>query len=345
MEKVRLGRTELMVSRVALGSIPIGRVSMEEGAALVKEALRLGVNFIDTAYVYGDSEEKIGKGIAGTPRKDVILASKTMAADKKTFLQHLDESLKRMGTGYVDVYQFHNIATRQKYDAISGPGGALEGMEEAVASGKVRFAGFSSHSIPVALELMKSGRFDVVQLPFNFVDRLAEEEAIPLAKKLDMGFISMKPMGGGNLDNAELAFRYLLQFDGIVPDPGVEKIEEMREIADIVERSPPLTEDDRREIERLRAELGSSWCHRCDYCQPCPQGIGISAVLTAMSNFKRFSLDKSKELIGHAIEKGRTCLACGECVARCPYHLEIPRLVQENIRSWDAAVAAKEGSA
>ena len=342
MEKIRLGRTELMVSRVALGGIPIMRASMSDAAALVQESIRLGINFIDTAYVYGDSEEKIGKGIKGTPRNNLVITSKTQAADKKTFLEHLDLSLTRLGTDYLDVYQLHNVASPKSRDAVLGPGGALEGMEEAVTMGKVRFPGFSSHSIPIALELMKGGRFDVVQLPFNYIDHQAKDEAIPLAKKLDMGFIAMKPMGGGLLNNAELSFRYLLQFDTIVPDPGIEKIEEIREIAAIVERKPLLTDDDQREIEKLRGEFGTSWCHRCDYCQPCPQGIAISGVLTAMSNFKRFSLDKSRALMGNAIEKGKTCLTCGECVKRCPYHLEIPRLLKECIQSWETAVAEKE---
>jgi predicted aldo/keto reductase-like oxidoreductase len=249
-----------------------------------------------------------------------------------------------MGTDYIDIFQHHNIASQKSRDAIFGPGGAFEGMEEAIKAGKVRFPGFSSHNIPIALELMKSGHFDVVQLPFNYIDVDANNEAIPLAKKLDMGFIAMKPMGGGLLHNAELSFRYLLQFDNIIPDPGVEKIEEIREIAAIVEKNPSLTEEDRREIEKLRKEFGSSWCHRCDYCQPCPQEIRISNVLTSISNFKRFSLDMTKSLVGKNIEKAKTCLECGDCAKRCPYHLEIPRLLKESISQWEKGVAEKEAA-
>jgi predicted aldo/keto reductase-like oxidoreductase len=342
MEKTRFGKTELMVSRIALGGIPVMRVSVPDGAALVRESLKLGINFIDTANVYGDSEEKVGLGIKGFPRDKLVIATKTQALDKKTFLEHLDLSLKRMGTDYIDIYQHHNIASPKSRDAVFAPGGAFEGMEEAIKAGKVQFPGFSSHNLPIALELMKTGRFDVVQLPFNYIDEAAKDEAISLAKKLDMGFIAMKPMGGGLLHNAELSFRYLLQYTGVVPDPGIEKIEEIREIAAIVERNPSLTEEDKKEIEKLRAEFGSSWCHRCDYCQPCPQGIGISGVLTAMSNFKRFSLEKTKALVGNAIEKAKSCLECGECVKRCPYHLEIPRLLKKSVTEWEAAVAEKE---
>ncbi|MCL1928516.1 MAG: aldo/keto reductase [Treponema sp.] len=340
MEKVRFGKTELMVSKIAFGGIPVMRVSMQDGAELVRESIKLGINFIDTANVYGDSEEKIGEGIKNTARDSIVIASKTQANDKKTFTEHLDLSLKRMGTDYIDIYQLHNVGSRQRSDAVFGPGGAMEGMEEALQAGKIRFAGFSSHNIPIALELMKSGRFDAVQLPFNYIDHEAKDEAIPLAKKLDIGFIAMKPMGGGLLHNAELSFRYLLQFDSIIPDPGIERIEEIREIVAIAEGNPSLTDDDHREIERLRMGFGSSWCHRCDYCQPCPQGIPISAVLTAMSNFRRFSLEKSKALVGDAIEKGKTCVQCGDCVKRCPYHMEIPRLVKENVSAWETAVAA-----
>ena len=344
MDKVRLGKTELMVSKIALGGIPIMRVSGRDGAALVRESIRLGINFIDTANVYGDSEEKIGDGIKNTARESLVITTKTQANDKKTFMEHLDLSLKRMGTDYIDIYQLHSVSSQQRFDAVFGSGGAMEGMEEAINAGKIRFPGFSGHNIPIALEVMRTGRFDVVQLPFNYIDHDAKDEAIPLAKELDMGFIAMKPMGGGLLHNAELSFRYLLQFDSIIPDPGIEKIEEIREIAAIVERHPSLTEDDRREIEKLRTEFGSSWCHRCDYCQPCPQGIAISAVLTAVSNFKRFSLDKTKALVGNAIEKGKSCITCGECVKRCPYHMEIPRLIKENVSAWEAAVTEQEKS-
>ena len=344
MEKVRFGKTELMVSRIAFGGIPVMRVSMSDGAALVREAINLGINFIDTANVYGDSEEKVGEGIKGITRESLVIATKTQAADKKTFLEHLDLSLKRMGTDYIDIYQLHNVSSEQKRDEIFAPRGAMEGMEEALKAGKIRFPGFSSHKIPIALELMKSGRFDTVQLPFNYIDREAEDEAIPLAQKLDMGFISMKPMGGGLLSNAELSFRYLLQFGNVVPDPGIEKLEEIREIAAIVKRKPSLTEDDRKEIESIRKEFASSWCHRCDYCLPCPQDIMISSVLNAMSFFKRFSLEKAKAMAGSAIENGKACLACGDCVERCPYHLEIPRLLKENINAWETAVAAKKSS-
>jgi len=335
MEKVRFGKTGLMVSRVAFGGIPIMRVSKDEAVELIRKTVDLGINFIDTAHGYADSEEKIGEGIKEMKREDLVIATKSLAADKKTFNEHLDLSLRRLGTDYIDIMQLHNIATAEKQSACFAPGGAYEGLEEAVKAGKVRFPGFSSHSHELCVEVMKTGKFASVQFPFNFIEDTAAQGAIPLAKELDIGFIAMKPLGGGRLDSAALAFKYLLQFDSVIADPGIEKIEEIREIAQLVEAKPPFTADDQKAVEKLRAEFGSTWCHRCDYCQPCPQGIDISWVLSAESCAKRFTLERFKQMLGPAIEKARACLDCGQCVSRCPYNLRIPALVKESVAVWE----------
>ncbi|MCL2244170.1 MAG: aldo/keto reductase [Treponema sp.] len=335
MEKTRFGKTELMVSKVAFGGIPVMRVPKDEAAKLIRETVDLGINFIDTAHGYADSEEKIGHGIKGLKREELIIATKSPANDKKTFNEQLDLSLKRLGTDYIDIMQIHNIGSIEKRDAVFAPGGAYEGLQEAVKTGKVRFPGFSSHSLELCIEMMKTGKFASVQFPFNFIDNTAAKEVIPLAKELDMGFIAMKPMGGGRLESAELAFRYLMQFDNIIPDPGIEKIEEIREIAQIIEKKQTITAEDKEKINKLRAEFGSTWCHRCDYCQPCPQNIDISWVLCAESCEKRFTKERFKLMLAQPVEKARTCLQCRECVKRCPYHLDIPELIKLNIKVWE----------
>ena len=339
MEKVRFGKTELMVSRVALGGIPIMRISKTEASRLVRETLDLGINFIDTANGYADSEEKIGEGIKGVKREDLVITSKSMAKDKKSFIDHIDLSLKRLGTDYIDIYQIHNIASEALRDTFMGSGGAIEGLEEAVKAGKVRFPAFSSHSNHIAIELMKGGKFFAVQLPFNYIDNSAAEEAIPLAKKLDLGFIAMKPMGGGLLDNAGLSFRFLGQYDSVIADPGIEALEEIREIVGIVNKKEALSENDKKEIERLREELGPTWCHRCDYCLPCPQEIHINFALNVKSVYKRMTPERARVLVGTAIEKARTCTGCRTCVSRCPYNLDIPELFKANIAYWDSLQA------
>ena len=335
MDKVRFGKTGLLVSKIAFGGIPIQRLSLEEAANVVKGVIALGVNFIDTANGYTDSEEKIGLAIKGMPRDSLVIATKSGARDKKTYLENLDLSLKRLGVDYVDFHQHHGISTLQDCEKIFGEGGPHEGMQEAVRAGKIRFPAFSSHSIPIAMDIMRKHDFFMVQIPFNYVDDTAAEEIIPLAKKLDMGFIAMKPFGGGLLSDANLSIKYLSQFDSIVPDPGIEKLSEMEEIVRIVESGEKFSPADAAAIEKAKAELGDHWCHRCDYCQPCPQKIGISGVLTVESAIKRMPFDRVKGMAGRGIEAARSCLECGKCVEKCPYNLNIPELLKEKIALWD----------
>ena len=334
MERVRFGRTELQVSRIAFGGIPIMRLPLEDAVEIVREALRLGINFIDTANSYTDSEIKIGAAIRGIPRDELIIATKSGAKDKQTLSEHLDKSLRQLGVEHIDIYQLHNI-TAEKRHAVFAPGGAYEGLLEAIQAGKVRFPAFSSHSIDTAIDIMKENRFDVVQLAFNYIDTMAAAVAIPLAKDLDMGFLSMKPMGGGMLYDAGLSFRYLMQYDSIVPDPGIEKIEEIREIVAIISERQALTDDDKARIEQLRAELGDTWCHRCDYCQPCLQGIPINTALSTRSFLRRTSIEGAMAWTGQAIELAKGCTQCRECMARCPYGLDIPTLLKERIAFWE----------
>jgi predicted aldo/keto reductase-like oxidoreductase len=323
---------------VALGGIPLMRVSDAEASAVVREALALGINFIDTANAYGDSEAKIGAALKGVPREELVLATKSQATDAATLTAHLDNSLQKLGCDYVDIFQLHTVSTKARVDSIFAEEGARAWLDEQVRAGKVRFPAFSSHSVALAKEVMRSNAFDVVQLPLNFIDREAEQ-AVELAHELDMGFIAMKPMGGGLLDDAGPAFRYLLGIEGIVPDPGIEKISEIREIAAIVEEVSAgggLTAADQDEIERLRTELGATWCHRCDYCQPCPQGVPISMVLVAKSTFKRFNTTAAHAMTDKALNAARGCTECGTCLPRCPYHLDIPSLLKVSLAELDA---------
>jgi len=342
MDKVRFGKTELMVSKIAFGGIPIQRLTFPEAEKVVRGAIDLGINFIDTANGYTDSEEKIGLAIKGIPRENLVIASKSHARDKKTFLENIDLSLKRLGVDYIDLYQHHGVSTPEDYDKLMSEGGAYEGMMEAIRVGKVRFPAFSSHSVSLAMRMMRDGKFVCVQLPFNYVDDEAAKEAIPLARELDMGFIAMKPFGGGLLNDAKLSVRYLSQFDSIVPDPGIEKLSEIEEIVSIVESGEGLSPDDMAAIASMRDELGSRWCHRCEYCQPCPQNISISGVLTVETVIKRMPFERASMMGSRNMDAARTCIECRECVGRCPYNLNIPELLKEKIEIWDNYLAANK---
>ncbi len=338
MKKVRLGKTGLMVTRVGLGGIPIQRLDEADAVAVVRRCLELGVNFIDTANAYTTSEARIGKAIAGWKREDLVIATKTGARDRATALKHLAQSLDSLGSDYIDLWQFHNVSTPEAYAQVLAPGGAMEAAREALAAGRIRHVGVTSHSLDMALEMVSAGHFETIQFPFNFVTCEPLERLIPLARQHGLGFIAMKPFAGGLLDKAGLAIKYLLQFD-VVPDPGIEKVGEIEEIVAIVEGDLALTAPEQAEMERIKAELGARFCHRCEYCQPCPQGIQISTLMNLRSFWKRFPKGNfAGGWIAQAVERARGCLECGDCETRCPYHLPIREMIKENVAFYESVV-------
>jgi predicted aldo/keto reductase-like oxidoreductase len=334
MRTVRLGKTGLEVSRVGMGGIPLTRPSEEDAIRVVQRALDLGITFIDTAIAYGDSEVRIGKALAAMAgrRNQVVLATKGGTA------QHIAWSLQRLRTGWIDLWQFHGINSFERLAEVLKPGGALEEVQEARRAGKIRHIGFSSHSLRVAQEGVACGRFETVQFPLNFISAEAAEELVPLARAHDVGFIAMKPLAGGRIRDAHLAIKYLLQFDGVVPDPGVEKVNEIEEIVGIANSgSWALTPAERQAIEEIRARVGTRFCRQCEYCLPCPQGVHIPGVMYLPILWELWPADWffSWQYVNHAVESARNCVQCGECETKCPYQLPVREMIVENLAFYE----------
>lgn len=336
MRKKRLGRTDLRVTEVGFGGIPIQRRSMEDGARVVERCLELGINFIDTANRYTDSEEKVGRAISGRRREEIIIATKSGSWKKEALLKDVELSLKRMGTDYVDLLQLHNVTTQGDLDQILGPGGAMEGMREAQAAGKVRHIGFTSHSFAFSPEIMRTGLFETIQIPFNFIANDVENEILPLARELDIGIIGMKPFAGGAIEDARLAFGFLARYDPVVPIPGIEVLEEIEEVVRVVEEGSTLTAAQEAEIDRIRELLGTRFCRRCQYCYPCPEGIKIALVNGIDSFAQRLPRERMvKGWIAESVVQARDCKQCGLCEERCPYHLPVRELIQEGLSFYE----------
>ena len=323
LKTVRLGKTGLEVSRVGIGGIPIQRPPEDEAIEVIRRALDLGVNLIDTSIGYGDSEERIGKAIAGR-REQVIIATKGRWKDKATALENIEQSLKRLNTDYIDLWQFHGVNTLEGYEGVLGPGGAMEGAQEARQAGKIRHIGMSSHSPDVTKEAVASGRFETIQFPFNFVARELAEELAPLARKHNVGFIAMKPFAGGVLQDVAVCIRYLLSVPGVAADPGFECIKEVEEVLSLWKESAPLSDNDKAKMERLREELGTRFCRRCGYCMPCPNGVNIMLLMQMETLVKRFPAQRLGETwIADAVGSVENCVECGQCEEKCPYDLQI----------------------
>ena len=330
MQTVRLGRTNLEVSKNGFGALPIQRISMDEAVALLRRAYEGGINYFDTAYGYSDSEEKLGRALHHV-REHIILSTKTPATTAEVFWQHLRTSLQRLQTDYIDIYQFHNPAFCPK----PGDGtGLYEAMLEAKAQGLIRHIGITNHRLSVAEEAVRSGLYDTLQFPFSYLASEKEEALVHLCREHDVGFICMKALAGGLITHSDAAYAYLAQFP-VAPIWGIQRMSELEEFLSYQDAPPALTEERRAFIEKERTELVGEFCRGCGYCMPCPAGIEINTC-ARMSLLLRRS-----PAAGHLSEAGQAkmrkiedCLHCGQCRSRCPYGLDTPALLQRNYEDY-----------
>jgi uncharacterized protein len=341
MDKIRLGKTDMMVTRLGFGGIPIQRLSESDAVAVVEKCIDLGLNYLDTANAYSTSEERIGKAVKGR-RKDVFIATKTFPGTPDIIEKNLDLSLKHLDTDYIDLYQFHGVDKPTLAKIIDPENGLYKVFEKAQKAGKIRHIGITCHQIDAAKAAVATDKFETIMFPFNVITSEPAKDLLPLCRQHDVGFIVMKPLAGGMLPNADICFKYLLQFPDIISIPGIEKIEEIEEIYKIYEGPQKMTAAERTEMKRLIKELGTRFCRRCDYCQPCTQGIPISMVMTFDTLVKRLppSWYLKSPMIPAAMEKAAACTECGECESRCPFNLPIREMIKQNYDLYEKIKAA-----
>lgn len=330
MEMIRLGKTDLMVTKNGFGALPVQRVSIEEGCRILRKAYDNGINYFDTARSYTDSEEKLGLALSDV-RENIIISTKTGATDVKTFWEHLNTSLTLLKTDYIDIYQFHNPAFCPK----PGDGtGLYEAMLEAKEKGMIRHIGFTNHRYTVAEEAVLSGLYETLQFPFSYLAGEKEEALVRLCEEHDVGFICMKALAGGLITRSEAAYAFLAQYP-VAPIWGIQKESELDEFISYNENPPVMTEEIKEYIEKERHELTGDFCRGCGYCMPCPMDIEINTC-ARMSLLLRRS-----PTAGHLSEGGQAmmkkiedCIECGQCKAKCPYGLDTPNLLKRNYEDY-----------
>jgi uncharacterized protein len=338
MRYVMLGKTGIEVSEVGFGCIPIIRLSTDEAVMVLRRAYDRGITLFDTANMYLDSEEKMGVAFDGM-RNRVVLATKTIKRDREGAEADIDRSLRRLRTDYIDLLQIHQLSLEDDYETITGSAGALEAVFGARQSGKVRHVGVTSHSLEMAIKLVKTGLFSTIQFPFNFIESKSADELHPLARQLEMGILAMKPFGGGVLDNAELSFKFLRQFPYVVPLPGFDATSQVDQVLAIYETENAVFPEDLAAMEKYRIELGQQFCRRCEYCQPCEQGVMITPAMGYPIIARRMSDAKAAGFAKKMMESVRNCTECGECVKRCPYGLPIPEMLKEHLALYERHAA------
>lgn len=331
MQTVTLGTTGLTVSKNGFGALPIQRITKAEAVYLLQKAFYHGINYFDTARMYTDSEEKLGAAFEYT-RDKIIISTKTGAQNAEDFWKDLETSLTKLKTDYIDIYQFHNPAFCPKPGDESG---LYDAILKAKEQGKIRHIGITNHRLSVAKEAIESGLYETMQFPFCYLATKEDMEIVSLCKEKHMGFIAMKALSGGLINDSALAYAYLSQFDHVAPIWGVQRESELDEFLSYQENPPVLTEEMQSKIEKDRQELSGEFCRGCGYCMPCPAGIEIN-------NCARMSLmlrraPKEEYLTPEWQEKMKKiegCLECGKCMSKCPYGLKTPELLKKNYEDF-----------
>lgn len=253
------GKTGIEVSALCLGGAHLSRLESEaEAVRLVHEAIDAGVNFMDNAWEYagGRAEEWMGKALVGK-RGKVFLMTKVCShgRDKHVAMEQLEESLRRLRTDYLDLWQIHEVIYEDDPDRHFAPGGAVEALVEAKKQGKVRFLGFTGHKDPKIHVKMLAHEFpfDACQLPLNVFDgtfRSFEQEVLPELTRRGIAPLAMKTLSGNGdpitqrVITAEEALRYVLSLPVATVVSGIDSREVLRQNLDIVRRFVPMTVQD-----------------------------------------------------------------------------------------------------
>ncbi len=285
MNYVTLGKTGLKAAVVSFGGIPIQRADGANTKAVVDKLEEYGINYIDTARGYTVSEEYLGAALEGR-RDKFILATKSMSRDAASMAADVETSLRNLRTGYIDLYQLHNLPEKD-IEKVFGPGGAYEALTAAREAGKIGHIGVTAHSADALKILVEdyADRIETVMFPYNIVEDQGRD-VLALAREKGIGTIAMKPLAGGNLDDWELALRYIAASGVIdIMIPGMGSPEEVDRNAS-VDLAAPLTAEELARCDAVRKELGTQFCRRCGYCAPCPNGIDIPSNFL-MANYAR----------------------------------------------------------
>lgn len=333
MNKITLGKSGLVVSKPGFGALPIQRADMETAKAILRRAVEGGITYFDSANGYTDSEEKLGAALAGIPRESYVISTKSGGKDRETLAKHIDLSLMRLRTDYIDLFQFHNVTAMPDEAMLSAAYAARE-------AGKLRHIGVTTHNIGLAFDLVNSGLFETLQFPFSYLSGEKEKELVKLCAEKNVGFIAMKGLAGGLLTNARACHAFMKAHENVVPIWGIQRMEELEEWLALAEEDPALDDGLCAAIEADRKALSGSFCRGCGYCEPCPAGIEIHTcarmnMLLRRSPWQPLLSDETRE----KMERISDCIHCGGCAKKCPYGLNASELMPLMLEDYHAFYA------
>ena len=341
MRTIRLGSTDLHVSGVSFGALPIQRITLDETVRILHRALEAGVNFYDTARAYTDSEAKLGAAFEGM-RDKIIIATKTKGNTGEAVTKDLETSLSLLKTDYIDVFQFHNPADIPLPDDGTG---RYESMLAAKKSGKIRHIALTNHRFERIVQAADSGMYEVLQYPFSILSVEKEMDFARRCNDLNIGFIAMKALSGGLVRHIPAAYSFMRQFENVVPIWGIQKMEELEEFLALEKNTPVWDAKMQKCVEEERESLGKNFCRGCGYCLPCPVSIPVPMLARMRLFLTRGPWQREVTPEAQAQNaRAEECINCGECASRCPYELNPAALVKEHYAFYKTFVAEKKAS-
>ncbi len=360
------GKTGDKVSVLGFGAMRLpmvdDHVDMDLAVSIIKRALDLGVNYVDSAVTYCNSESQIAIGKAIKGRRDKIFVStknhyRGESADE--WQEYLDQSLERIDVDYIDFYHLHGLAW-ETYQNQLGPGKPVERFRKAKEEGLIRHMCFSCHDSPEnMMKLIDTGEFAGMLVQYNLLDK-RNEEAIAYAHEKGMGVAIMGPVGGGRLvapsdqiqnmvtgskSTPEVALRFVWANPNVtLALSGMNSIAMVEENTATASREEPLSAAEKQSVLDALEEtkrLSELYCTGCGYCMPCPNNVDIPGNFSAMNYYKVFGLEdyarSQYKRLGRKRNRDRTtfeawaaaCLECGECEPKCPQNIPIIEQLKE----------------
>ena len=327
------GSTGFQVTEVSMGGIPI--IPMEDfdaAAEVVSHAIDCGMNFLDNARAYGNSEEKMGL-VMKTRRDEVFLATKALERSRDGALKQLEESLAALQTDHLDLWQVHDLSTQAIWDQVMGPGGALEAFKEMRDQGVVKHIGVTGHNDDMLVRAIESGEFESVLCVYNLAIHSTGLKALPLAKERGVAVCIMKPLSGGlffrrdelGIDPMK-AWHFVLQNDCV--STGVAGANCARDIDQAIEASrtfAALSVEETGELVAKAQSLGEQVCRNCLYCRDCPEGIDVPKIMQMFAESRAFGYEWPRFRREYAAleTKGDACFECNKCMEACPFDLPV----------------------
>jgi hypothetical protein len=357
MEYRRFGRTEMKVSVLTLGLMRYMKEEPAESAAIVRRAVDLGFNHLETARGYGESEALLGHALKTIDRDSVYITTKIgPAATYDEFMKNFETSMEKIGIDVLDNLDIHGINNEEKFRRAVDEKGSWKAVCKLMDSGAVRHIGFSTHGKrDLVMKAVNTGLFESINLHYYWFYQTLEP-VVARTAELDMGVFIISPNEKGGMlfePPAKLAVlsapfhpmnlnqRWLLSDPRVhTLSTGIASLEQFEQHMVVADRTGPLTDEEKAALARwervYREAQGSDFCTRCHDCLPCPQRIDIPEILrlrqaalafdmNAYGSFRYNLLDGSNDWF-HG-PPAWCCTECGECLPKCPEDLDIPRLL------------------